>query len=134
MTHRLAAALVLALLAGGAAAQATVYRCGNTYTTVPCSDGRVVDTSEALTSQRRSEAASVAAGEKRLAASMARDREHAEAAIKPTLAGNLGPAKAVARDPAPASKAKKPPRSRKGLAKNGAEREDFVAVVPKPRK
>ncbi len=127
---RLAFLLLLAT-AGAASAQPAVYRCGNEYTRMPCSQGTIVDTqNSARTAEQRAAALHVAAAERRLADDMARDRRRAEAAIKPTAAGSLGPTQPAA---APAktlvaSKAKKKKKSGKD-----EEREDFVATVPKPK-
>jgi hypothetical protein len=93
--------------AGGASAQATVYRCGNEYTRVPCGQGKVVAIDDsATTAERRAEAARVVASEKRLAEDMARDRGLAEAAIEPATAGSLSAPKAVAPEPKASSKPK----------------------------
>ncbi|MGZ5235771.1 MAG: hypothetical protein ACXWCV_05605 [Caldimonas sp.] len=131
MTPRaLLAALLLLLGAGSAPAQTTVYRCGNEYGRAPCSQGRVVETQNSATSAaQRAEAARVAARERRLAEDMARDRRRAEAAIKPALAGSLGPQKAAAPEAkAKASRAKKKKKRGKPPPEEG---EDFSARVPK---
>jgi len=76
----LLAALLLAA-AGGAGAQAAVYRCGNEYSRMPCSQGMVVDTQgSARTEAQRAEAVRVVASEKQLAGDTAHDRRRAEAA------------------------------------------------------
>ena len=123
-------ALLLAV-AAGASAQSAVYRCGNEYTRMPCSQGTLVDTqNSARTAAQRAEAARVAAAERRLADDMARDRRRAEAAIKPASAGSLGPVK-PATSQAKASGVAKAKKKKSGSAE---ENEDFIAVVPKAKK
>ncbi|MGZ5206772.1 MAG: hypothetical protein ACXWIZ_17685, partial [Caldimonas sp.] len=91
--------------------------------------GRVVETQNSATSAaQRAEAARVAARERRLAEDMARDRRRAEAAIKPAVAGNLGPQKAAA----PEAKAKPSKAKKKKRGKPPPEEgEDLIARVPK---
>jgi len=122
--------LGLWLAAGAAAAQGTVYRCGNEYSLAPCAQGKAVETqSSARSEAQRAEAVRVAASERQLAEDMARDRRRAEAEHRPLAAGSLGPSRAASPahgKPAPASKGKK---KEKEKAK-GSGSEDFVAVVP----
>jgi hypothetical protein len=132
MSWRLLLGALLLFGAGGASAQPTVYRCGNEYTRVPCSQGRVVATDDsATTASRRAEAARVAASEKRLAEDMAHDRRLAEAAIRPATAVSPGAPKVAA----PEVKATTRPKSKRKRGKAALEeREDFIASVPKPKK
>ena len=129
MIRRPIAAALLLAVAGGAAAQGAIYRCGNEYSRTPCSQGKLVETeSAARTAAQRDEAVRVAAAEKQLAEDMARDRRRAEAAIKPATAGSLGPARPV---PAAAKTAKAGKGKDKGKKKGGSGTEgDFVAVAP----
>ena len=128
MTIRVFAGALLLLGAVGVSAQTTVFRCGNEYTRVPCSDGKAIDTQNSATAAQRAEAIRVAARERRLADDMARDRRRAEAEIKPAGAANLGPQKASA----PAAKASAVKAKKKPRGKNHAGAgEDFVARVPK---
>ena len=123
----LAAGLLLAA-AGSARAQSVIYRCGNEYSRMPCSQGKVVDTQgTARTEAQRAEALRVAASEKQLAEDMARDRRRAEAANRPASAGSLGPTR-----PAATTIAKAPAAGKgKGKKKSGgAAGADFVAQVP----
>ena len=123
--------LVAALaLASGAACAQTIYRCGHTYSRVPCPSARAIDVESRTTAAQRAEARQVALREKRLADEMVRDRRLAEAAQKPALATSLGPAKVVAAAPAPA---KKPARKKRKAAQPDDGR-DFIAAVPKARK
>jgi hypothetical protein len=127
---RAIAAAMLLGVAGGAAAQSAVYRCGNEYSRTPCSQGKLVDTdNSARTAAQRAEAKRVAAAERQLAEDMARDRRRAEAAVKPAAAGSLGPARPAASatvKTATAGKGKDKGKKKGG----GGEGEDFVAVVP----
>lgn len=126
--HRSIAAALLAAAAGSVAAQGQIYRCGNEYSRMPCSQGKVVETESSVrTAEQRAEALKVAAAEKQLAEDMARDRRRAEAAIKPAPAGSLGPARPAAPSTSKSSSGK---GKDKGKKKKGAENEDFVAVVP----
>ena len=129
-------AVMLLTAAAAATAQPAVYRCGNEYTRIPCSTGRVVDTQGSATNAaQRAEAARVLAGEKRLADDMARDRRIAEASIKPALAGSLGPQKVAVADAKPELKAKTKKKSKPAKARPGsADRDDFIAQVPKAKK
>ena len=127
---RLPLAVVLLLAAAGSAgAQGTIYRGGNEYSRMPCSQGKVVETDSSVrTAEQRAEAVKVAAAEKQLAEAMARDRHRAEAAFKPAAAGNLGPSRPSAPATTKASTGKGKDKGKK--KKGGAENEDFVAVVP----
>lgn len=130
MNARPFALLVASMLAGAGASAQTVYRCGNEYTTVPCSEGKAVDIDNSAAGKRSAEARQVATRERRLADEMARDRRAREAALKPAGAASLGPVKANA--PALAASASKKPKKK---AKVHIGREgDFVAAVPKAKK
>ncbi len=139
MKNRVLLSALLLLLTGAATAtaQPAVYRCGNEYTRMPCSQGRIVDTQGSATNAaQRAKAARVIASEKRLAEDMARGRRLAEASIKPALAGSLGPQRKVAAADAKTS-AKPEPKKKKGRAKarpGGDDHVDFVAQVPKVKK
>lgn len=121
------AAILVALT--GAEAQ-TVYRCGNAYSSVPCADGKAVDTDDARSARQRAEAARVARDERRLGNDMARDRRAAESARRPQPAATLGPAKAV-EAASPASASLKPKKKAKGKIRV-VDPDDFIATVPKP--
>jgi hypothetical protein len=120
---------VLAALAAGHAAAENVYRCGNVYTSVPCVNGRLIETHGATTAAQRAEAARVAAHERRLAEDMARDRRRSEAELHPAAATSLGPAKP------PAAAASTPARTKKKTRRKtrAIESDDFIARVPKAK-
>ncbi|MEP7303300.1 MAG: hypothetical protein ABI699_17440 [Caldimonas sp.] len=127
---------VLLLATGACPAQPAVYRCGNEYTRVPCTQGKVVETeNSATTTARRDEAAQVAARERTLADEMARDRRRAEAAIRPAGAASLGPRKAPDPEAKASASAKAKKKKKRAKTRPDDERDDFVAVVPpKPGK
>ncbi len=125
-------ALVATLvLASGAATSQTIYRCGHTYSRVPCPSAKAIEVEGRPTAAQRAEAHQVALSEKRLAAEMVRDRRLAEAAQQPALATSLGPAKVIAPPPAKAS-IKKGKKKRKAAQPDDGR--DFVATVPRVRK
>lgn len=121
--------LTIALLAASldAAAQPTVYRCGNEYTRVPCSDGKVVDTRNSATSTNEAEAArAYAAREKKAADQMQRERLRADASPRPGAA-SLSPATSGASAPL------KPKKGAKGRIRV-FDANDFTATTPKKTK
>src|SRR4029078_2481859 len=80
LAHPAPAMLAIALLfSSGIAAAQTIYRCGNSYTRVPCPDGRALDVGDPRSAAQRAEGRRVAAAEKQLGDTMARDRRQAEA-------------------------------------------------------
>ena len=123
------AALVLCLLTSVASAQ-PVYRCGNTYSRVPCpAGGKIVEATDPRSAAQRAEARRIATDERRLAAQMRRDRLADEKATKPAGATSLsGPAPAAS-TPAAAPHHKK----KRGAAKptTGA---DVILLSPGGRK
>jgi hypothetical protein len=116
-------------VAASAASAQMVYRCGATYTRVPCAEGKLIDVSDPVTSQRRAEALEEARREQQLGESMARERRAEAAAYRPAMAANIGPAKPAA-VVAPAAKKKSKARKRVGETIDG----DFIARVPKAKK
>ena len=127
------ASVALGLAVAGASAQ-TIYRCGNEYTRVPCTDGKAVDAESrsATTAQRATEAREVALQERRLGNDMTRDRRAREAALKPARATSLGPAKAA--EPAAAASVSLKPKKRAKARMRVLDEGDFTATVPKARK
>ena len=93
-------ALLLCLAALGAHAQ-PVYRCGNTYSSIPCPGGQVVEATDPRTAAQRAEARRVASDEKKLAADMRRERLVDQSMQKPAAASSLSAAPAAAVKPAP---------------------------------
>ena len=119
-----AVALMFCFAVDPAQAQA-VYRCGSVYSQTPCAQGRLVEADDSRSAAQRAEASRVAAGERRLATEMRRDRLAEEAALKPALAGTLSAPKAVARSD--------PTKKMRGSAKPAAHK-DFVVTVASARK
>ena len=128
IVHAIVAAVVAA--AGPTTAQ-TVYRCGHTYSPVPCPNAKELHLDARPTAAQRAEARRVALVEKRLAAEMARDRRAEEAAHPPALASSLGPAPVHAAASAPA---KKHGSKTKKKTASPDDALDFVAGVPKVKK
>ena len=130
LAHPALRALAIAFLfSTGMAAAQTVYRCGNSYTRTPCSDGQALDIGDPRSSAQRAEAQRVAAAEKKLGDSMERDRRQAEAEARPAGPVSLGPSR-----PASAAGAKKAHPAGKGKkhrsTSDAEARGDFVARVP----
>ena len=108
----------------------TIFRCGNEYTNVACTDAKTLVVAGAVTPQQRAEAREVARREKTLAAEMTRDRREQEALARPALAGSLSPPRTAA---PPAAAAKKHPKKHHRKAALDEER-DFIAAVPKAKR
>ena len=122
---------VAALAASAGAGAETIYRCGNEYSNVACTNATSLAVVGAVTPEQRAEAREVARREKTLAAEMTRDRREQEALAKPALAGSLSAPRAAA--VAPPAAAKKNAKKHDRKAAIDAER-DFVAAVPKAKK
>jgi len=121
----------LVVVASGAVNAETIYRCGNEYSNVACTNATSLAVVGAVTPEQRAEAREVARREKTLAAEMTRDRREQEALAKPALAGSLSAPRAAA--VAPPAAAKKNAKKHDRKAAIDAER-DFVAAVPKAKK
>lgn len=122
---KFAAVALMFCFAVGAAQAREIYRCGNVYAQTPCPQGRLIDADDSRSEAQRAEAARVAAGERRLATEMRRDRLAEEAALKPALAGSLSAPRVVAS----ADTTKK----KRGSAKTAAHK-DFVVRVASAKK
>jgi hypothetical protein len=121
-------ALVMALTASAASAQA-IFRCGDSYSQTPCVGARMIEGAAPATPAQHAEARAVAAREQQLALEMVRDRHERERALRPAMAGSLGPAPVAAGASAPG---KKHASARKHVAPIHDDR-DFVAAVPKAK-
>jgi hypothetical protein len=107
LIRRASLVLFLALAAGAAMAQKTpIYRCGQTYSQVPCPDGHLIDSADPRTAAQRAQARRAAEAEKQQAARLERERSAAEAAAA-TPAATLTAAAAHAPASAPAKARKK---------------------------
>ena len=135
---KLPVALVLMLALGGDLASGqNVYRCGperNVYSQQPCTGGTSVDVRDPRSAAQRAEALSMAAGERKRADQLTREREMEAAKARPTLAAAIEPA---VRTPSRAANAASQPassvrrtrhihRRRSASAPNG----EFAAIVP----
>lgn len=110
-----------ALFAGLAcfASAETVYRCGNSYSQLPCDGGRALDATDRRSARHVDEARRVAEMERKLGDSLERERERQERAG--SRAG--GPA-SLSRD-RPVDQQEKASKSRQ---------KDFSVKLPKPKK
>jgi hypothetical protein len=77
-----AVAVLLSLAAVQALAAQPIYRCGTTYSQVPCPDGKLVDAADPRSAAQRAEALRIAARERRDATQLERERRAREAADK----------------------------------------------------
>ena len=110
-----------AILFGATAGAQPVYRCGNTYGSQPCLQGRVLEPDDARSVAQREEALRIVAAQKRQGDDMEHDRLRREAALKPALASALSSA------PAPATKsAEKKPLPKKRASKPKASGKQVV--------
>jgi len=113
-----ARALLLFLVSLGTHAQ-PVYRCGNTYSSIPCPDGKVVEATDTRTAAQRDEAKRVAADDQRLAANMRHERLIDQAIQKPATASSLSATPAADTHLAHAV-ARHPPKKKRALTKPAA--------------
>ena len=114
------------LLSAACAAQAQVYRCGQTYSQKPCPEGKLIDSSDPRSAAQRAEAKRAVAKEKQLATDLERERRLRESGTAPQAA-SLAAAPAASK-PVPmksTAKAKSRPKRQKPAAEK-----DFRAVVP----
>ena len=113
----------------GAQAVQPVYRCGSTYSQVPCPEGRIVDATDPRSAAQRAEARRIAALERQQATQMERDRRAQEAAQKPATAAGFD-----SRSPAPEAAASSAGRGRHQKKRSKADRrgadDTFTAVDP----
>ena len=121
----------LAVVASGTVDAETIYRCGNEYSNVACTNATSLAVVGAVTPEQRAEAREVARREKTLAAEMTRDRREQEALAKPALAGSLSAPRAAAVAPPAAAKKNAKKHDRKAAID---EERDFIAAVPKAKK
>jgi hypothetical protein len=115
------------LASAACAAQAQVYRCGQTYSQKPCPEGKLIDSSDPRSAAQRAEAKRAVAKDKQLAADLERERRQRESAIAP------GAATLTAVPGAPAASKPVPVKTRaKSRTKKHrpATDKDFSAVVP----
>ena len=121
--------LSLFMAALGTQAVQPVYRCGSTYSQVPCPEGRIVDATDPRSAAQRAEARRVAALERQQAAHMERDRREQESAQKPAAASGFD-----SRSPAPDAAASSTERGRHPKKRPKADKrpasDTFTAVDP----
>lgn len=88
-----------------------IYRCGSTYSQVPCGDSRRIELTDARSDEQRRQALQVNERTVALAESLERDRLASEAAARSSLAGRLN---------APAKKASTKEASRRSASQTKA--------------
>ena len=123
MKHAIAS--LLCLVALGAQAQ-SVYRCGNTYSSIPCPEGKVIEATDTRTAAQRAEAKRVAADDQRLAADMRRERLVDQTMQKPAAPSSLSGTPA-AETHIPRAVARHPTKKKRALTKPAAST-PFTAV------
>ncbi|MGZ8341146.1 MAG: hypothetical protein ACXWU9_16365 [Telluria sp.] len=126
-----AAAVLAALVSSVALGQATIFRCGDSYSHAPCANAKALDLLAPPSDAQHAAARAVAARERQLALARVRDREERERAIRPASAVSLGPSPAA--HAASRVGAKKPKGTKARAAVDPGER-DFVAAVPGAKK
>ena len=132
---------LILLLAGMASLEtvaAPIYRCGNTYTQMRCTNGKVLESTDPRSAAQRAEAQRTTERQRLEAERMEAERHLREAATKPPMASGFD---SRASEPAAeASEPRKPTRTsagRKARKEDGASTQDgkdFVAVEPRNRR
>ena len=127
---KLIVATLLAAAAMSVAQAQTIYRCGNTYSRIPCTEAKVVEVGDGRSAAQRAEARRVADSERRLATEMRRERLADERSIRGGAAASLS-------GQAPAKVAAAVPEHRRKKQRSAARpppTTDFIAVDPASRK
>jgi hypothetical protein len=110
------------------AADAPVYRCGNSYSATPCSGGVAVQAADARTEAQFREAKDAHRRDAALAEQLAAERSARERAARGQVAARIGPAAAVA--PTPSASQPKPPSHKKKSVKAPKPRSKAKAAKP----
>jgi hypothetical protein len=114
-----------------------IFRCGNTYSNVRCTDGKVLESSDPRTAAQRAQAHRMAERERQEAHRMETERHEREAAMKPLVATGFD-----SRASGPNQKNDHPAPGRKPVKRKGKKEhrasvdgeKDFVAVEPPKHK
>jgi hypothetical protein len=117
-------ALAAMLLSAACAAQAQVYRCGQTYSQKPCPEGKLIDSSDPRSAAQRAEAKRMVAREKQLAAKLEQERRQRDSGTAPAAA-SLAAAPAASK-PVPLNSKMRPKKGKRAASTD----KDFSAVVP----
>ncbi|WP_140628212.1 hypothetical protein [Methylibium rhizosphaerae] len=125
----------LALAAGVAAAQATIYRCGpdgRSFSEKPCADGsgRTMSVDDSRSDTELTAAREVEQRQARAAESLARDNRRFERSLRPGGATSLSGPGTVEAEEKPVGKSGGKSRKRKGKASKSAEPDLFTAEEP----
>lgn len=129
-----AAATAAAATANGTAT--AIFRCGNTYSSVACPDGRAVHIDDSRSDAQRDAATAVATRQAALAAQMSGDRQQQEASLTRssiTPFRRKAPAGSVAARAVASQSTAVSWRSRASVRRY-ADSDDFVAFAPRPPK
>ena len=121
---------LMSLALPAAYAAAPIYRCGpdgRVYSQMPCAGGRLIDAADPRSEAERAEAHRVAAGERKAANDLERERRERDAAVPATAAGFNGRPAPAETPPAPRVHVKQKTRH----AKPKPGHDDFVAVAPR---
>lgn len=124
----LAGATCAGLLAGAAAAQTTVYRCGpdgRSYSQTPCADGRPLTVEDPRSASQQRAARAVAESEARNAQRLRDERLRRESAARRDVAIGIGPE--------PAGAAASASLARKSRARAKAPADPVFVGPPAPR-
>lgn len=130
--RRCGIALVLGIAATAAGAATPIYRCGQTYSQVPCAGGYIIESSDPRSAAQRAEARQAAQREKELAERMERERR----GTVPATASGFDARAAAYEAPASAAKAAK---SAKGSGKavhrasSAASAPGVLFITPRPQ-
>jgi hypothetical protein len=96
------AAVCCAVLWAAPARATTVYRCGQTYQDHPCEGAQALSVDDSRDAAQRAQAKDVAAADKRLAKSLADERQARDKAARPqTHAAGIAPPSSAIADPPP---------------------------------
>ncbi len=134
--HRPLAAILLVLAPAVLQAQA-IYRCGNVYSQLPCTDGIVLDADDRRTADQKAQTDAATTQAMRQADRMERDRLAAERAHAPSKGaahnGHAGPlAQATTRPAIPQAASKTTGKTR--ARRQPKEAGDFTASVQQEQK
>ncbi len=125
--------LIAWLLAVGPAmaADAPVYRCGQTYQQLPCAGGQAVDATDERSPDQQRDARAAAAAERRQAAELAAERQAREKQTplqRQPMGTGLKPATPPAS--APAAAPTRHPKKKRGKARPEDETPRYLAPAP----
>ena len=129
--------VVLALCAVAASAPATaepaIYRCGSSYSHLPCPDGKAVDVSDPRSPAERAAARTLATKNRHEASRLEMERRDEELKQRPAVASGFDSRSVPAAPSASAVRKGKAGKPAKRIAATAAD-DDFFATAPADRK